>query len=103
MDGSTLRQSARASVSFLSRSLELDWDRPVPDMTWSVRKVVAHISEVLLWYSTDLSAGPTELSTMDLTVRPAADPAQLVATISTFSEVLAYVVDGAPPLSLIHI
>src|SRR5207342_1931506 len=54
MDGSNLRQSARASTSFLNSTVDLNWDQPIPEMTWSVREVVAHISEVLLWYSTDL-------------------------------------------------
>ena len=97
MDGSSLQQSARASTAFLSRTLELDWDSPIPDMTWSVREVVAHISEVLLWYSTDLSAEATELSTMDLKVRPADDPSDLLRTITAFSSMLGYVVDGVPP------
>jgi uncharacterized protein (TIGR03083 family) len=97
MDGSNLLQTARVSATFLNRALELDWDRPIPDMTWSVREVVAHISEVLLWYSTDLSAGNCELSTMDLKVRPTEPPDQLVQTLTAFSTTLALVVDGVPP------
>jgi uncharacterized protein (TIGR03083 family) len=97
MDGSNLRQSARASTSFLNSTVDLDWDRPIPEMTWSVREVVAHIAEVLLWYSTDLAAGPKELSTMELKVRPGDPPDQLIATITAFSETLAHVVDGVPP------
>ena len=97
MDGSGLLQSARASTAFLSRTLDMDWDRPIPDMTWSVREVVAHISEVLLWYSADLSADKTELSTMELKVRPTDDPAELLRTITVFSSMLGYVVDGVPP------
>ncbi len=97
MDGSNLLQSARASATFLASALDLDWDRPIPEMTWSVRRVVAHISEVLLWYSTDLSAGPSELSTMDVTVRPTEDPVLLIETITAFSTMLGHVVDGAPP------
>jgi len=97
VDGSSLQQSARASAAFLTRALELDWDRPIPDMTWSVREVVAHIPEVLLWYATDLSAGTTELSTMDLKIRPTDDPEQLVRTITAFSTVLGLVVDGTQP------
>jgi len=97
MDGSNLLQSARVSATFLHSTLDLDWDRPIPDMTWSVREVVAHISDVLLWYATDLSAGNLELSTMDLKVRPTDEPAELIRTITTFSTVLALVVDGVPP------
>jgi len=97
MDGSNLRQAARASTSFLTSAMELDWDRPIPEMTWSVREVVAHISDVLLWYSTDLSAGTGELSTMDLKVRATEPPERLIATLTAFSNTLAYVVDGVPP------
>ena len=77
--------------------MDLDWDRPIPEMTWSVREVVAHISDVLLWYSTDLSAGTGELSTMDLKVRPTEPPEQLIQTLTVFSSLLGYVVDGVPP------
>ena len=97
MDGSNLRQAARASTSFLTSVIDLDWDRPIPEMTWTVREVVAHISDVLLWYSTDLSAGTGELSTMDLKVRPTEPPERLIATLTAFSNTLAYVVDGVPP------
>src|SRR6478672_12116439 len=98
MDGSSnLWQSARSSASFLSSAADRDWDRPIPEMTWSVREVVAHISEVLLWYATDLSAGNRELSTMDLKVRSSDEPAELIRTITSFSSVLGHVVDGVDP------
>src|ERR1700712_5549587 len=97
MDGSNLLQSARSSAAFLTSAADLDWDRPIPDMTWSVREVVAHISEVLLWYATDLAAGNSELSTMELTVRPTDKPEQLIRTITAFSTTLALVVDGVAP------
>lgn len=96
MDGSNLRQSARASTSFLMSTSGLDWDKPIPGMTWSVREVVAHISEVLLWNAGNLSAGTAELSTLELAVRRSADPAQLIETITACSSLLGYVVDGVP-------
>src|SRR4029077_11060337 len=85
------------STLFLTSAQDLDWDQPIPEMTWSVREVVAHISEVLLWYSTDLSAGATELSTMDLKVRPSEDPERLIQTITAFGSTLGHVVDGVDP------
>jgi len=96
MDGSNLRQAARASTSFLMSTIDRDWDRQIPDMTWTVREVVAHVCDVLLWYSTDLAAGTAELNTMDLKVRPTEPPDQLIATLTAFSNTLAYVVDGVP-------
>ncbi len=97
MDGTSIRQATRSSATFLSRAADLDWGRAIPDMTWSVREVVAHIGEVLLWYATDLAAGPDELSTMDLRVRPGEEPAQLIRTVTVFGSVLAHVVDGVTP------
>ncbi|HEX4812128.1 MAG TPA: maleylpyruvate isomerase N-terminal domain-containing protein [Nonomuraea sp.] len=66
-------------------------------MDWTVAGVVAHISECLLWYSTDLVAGDRELSTMDMRVRSDSSPADLIATLNAFATVLARVIDGAPP------
>ncbi len=97
MDGTSIRQAARSSTTFLAGTVDLDWDRPIPEMTWSVREVVAHIGEVLLWYATDLAAGPTELSTMDLRVRPTDEPAELIRTLTVFGSVLGHVVDGVTP------
>ena len=97
MDGSNLRQSARASTSFLMTTVGLDWDRPIPAMTWSVREVVAHISEVLLWNAGNLSAGTKELPTLELNVLRSSEPEQLVETITACSSLLGHVVDGVPP------
>lgn len=97
VDGTTIGQAVRSSTAFLAGTLDLDWDRPIPEMTWSVREVVAHVGEVLLWYATDLAGGSRELSTMDLRVRPTEDPAQLVQTLTVFGAVLGHVVDGVTP------
>jgi len=97
MDGTSIRQATRSSTTFLAGAFDLDWDRPIPDLTWSVREVVAHVGEVLLWYATDLAGGPTELNTMDLRVPPAQDSEQLTATLTVFGSVLAHVVDGVTP------
>jgi hypothetical protein len=44
-----------------------------------------------------MAGGPRELSTMELRVRPAEEPAALIATLTTFASVLSYVVDGITP------
>ena len=97
VDGTSIGQAIRSSTAFLAGTVELDWDRPIPEMTWSVREVVAHVGDTLLWYAADLAGGPRELSTMDLRVRPTEEPAELIATLTVFGAVLAHVVDGVTP------
>ncbi len=97
MDGTSIRQAARSSTTFLGETIDLDWDARVPDLTWSVREVVAHIGDTLLWYAIDLAGGPDELSIVDLRVRPTEPPAQLVAGVGAIASVLAHVVDGVTP------
>lgn len=97
MDGSNLTQAARSSASFLTAASDRDWSAPIPEMDWTVSVAVAHISETLLWYVTDLSSGPVEVSTMDLKVRPESAPEALVDTVTAFTAALAFVVEGVPP------
>ena len=97
VDGSNLRQSARTCTTFLTSALDGSWDSPIPEMDWTVSQVVAHVAEVLLWYSFDLSAGPRELNPMDMTVRPTENPENLIATLTAGATLLGHVVDGIQP------
>jgi uncharacterized protein (TIGR03083 family) len=97
VDGSSLRQAARASAAFLTSVADRDWNVPIPDMTWSVTHVAAHMGEVVLWYATDLAGGPRELSTLEMKVREDAAHEELVESVTACATVLEYVVDAAPP------
>jgi uncharacterized protein (TIGR03083 family) len=97
VDGGTVLRAANECRAFLGGTLDRDWTRPIPDMDWTVAQAVAHIGESLLWYATDLAAGPRELSAMDLHVRPETTPADLVAVLGSYATVLARVIDGAAP------
>lgn len=98
MDGSVVLRTAEECGRFLHSISDQDWATvPIPGMDWTIARVVAHVSECLLWYSTDLVAGDRELSTMDMNVRPESDPADLIATLNSFALVLARVIDGTPP------
>jgi hypothetical protein len=66
-------------------------------MEWTVAQAVAHICDGLLWYATDFVAGPVELTTMDLAVRPTTPPPDLVRTLTMAAEVLARTLDGGAP------
>ncbi|WP_238412359.1 maleylpyruvate isomerase N-terminal domain-containing protein [Saccharothrix deserti] len=96
LDGRDVTEVARRCAAFLDGAVDADWTAVVPGMDWTVAKTVAHISDCLLWYSTDLLAGPSELSTADVAVRPDSSPADLVRTLRTFASVLAAVVEATP-------
>jgi hypothetical protein len=63
----------------------------------SVAEVVAHIGETLLWYAADLAARGPELAVMDARVTADASPQQLLTGLTAFAEVLAAVIEAAPP------
>ncbi len=97
MNGNDVRATAVVCRTFLAEAPESGFAAVSPPIGIPVRKVVAHVAEVLLWYATDLAAGESPLSTMRLTVRDDATPADLIHTVETFAGVLAAVVDATPP------
>jgi uncharacterized protein (TIGR03083 family) len=100
MDGSTVLRAAGECHGLLAAAVDRDWSARVPGMEWTVAETVSHVCTTLLWYSTDFCAGPSEVSTMDMRVRAESAPADLVATLRSFSTVLARVLDGAEPEAL---
>ena len=97
LDETTLRLAAEECSDFLDVSVGMDWLAPVPELTWTIAETVAHMAQALLWYSSDLAAGPRELSTMEVKVDPSSEPAELIRTIRTGSFVLAGVVATIEP------
>jgi hypothetical protein len=95
VDGGEVLGAAGECQTFLGGAVDRDWTRPIPDMEWTVAEAVAHVLEGLLWYATDLAAGPREQSIMELRVRPETPPPDLVAALGTYTMVLARVIDGA--------
>jgi hypothetical protein len=100
LDERDVTEVAERCASFLEGALDSDWTAVVPEMGWTVSKTVAHISDCMLWYSTDLLSGTSELSTADIAVRPDSSPADLVRTLRAFASVLAAVVARAAAADL---
>ncbi|PRX48351.1 uncharacterized protein (TIGR03083 family) [Prauserella shujinwangii] len=96
MDASALRRVGAVCSGFLAGHTGADWSAPVPDLDWTVREVVAHLGDTSLWYATDLAAGPPELSTAEVKVRPDSAPEDLVRTVSAHVALLAAVVEASP-------
>jgi hypothetical protein len=97
MDATDVRAAAKQCAHFLSAAVTADWSAPIPDMAWSVAQAVAHAAEGPLWYAFDLSAGATEVTTLDLRVKPESPPAQLIATLVAAAHMAASVIEGASP------
>ena len=66
-------------------------------MEWTVTEAVSHTTFALLWYAVDLSAGPSELSVLNMPAKPGATPADLVRAVRSYSRVLESVIEAAPP------
>ncbi|WP_433288506.1 maleylpyruvate isomerase N-terminal domain-containing protein [Pseudonocardia sp. CA-142604] len=96
MDATDLREAAAVCAAVLGETRGQDWSGPAGDLRMSVAETVAHVGDTLLWYAADAAAGPSELSTMDLRVRPETPPAGLLATVQAHAAVLAAVVTVTP-------
>jgi len=94
--GADVLAAARACHDALEPACARDWKVSVPDLDWTVARVVAHAADCCLWYAVDLAAGDTEHQPMELTVDPDAPPAEILGALDAFAGVLASVVDTAP-------
>lgn len=96
-DAVLVRQTAAECAGYLEGLVGADWSRRIPGMDWTVAQAVAHMSEALVWYAADLSAGSTELSVLELTVKHGSTHADLVRAIAAYSRMLASVLDASAP------
>ncbi|MFD7656551.1 maleylpyruvate isomerase N-terminal domain-containing protein [Actinosynnema sp. NPDC059797] len=96
MDAKDVTEVAAHCAAFLDGVAEADWTAVVPDLDRTVAQVVAHTCDSVLWYATDLAAGPVELSTAEVRVRPDSAPRDLVRTLETSASVLASVLAAVP-------
>lgn len=97
MNGGAVREAVAESSAVLRGRIASDWGTRIPEMEWTVGEAVAHIAEGLVWYATDLWAGAEELTTMTLSMRTDAAPADLVRSVEAFGAVTAAAIDAAAP------
>ncbi|GAY08540.1 maleylpyruvate isomerase N-terminal domain-containing protein [Pseudonocardia sp. N23] len=97
MDADDVRQAAAASRAVLEHAAGRDWSLPAHAVDMPVAGVVAHVGGTLLGFAADLAAGGAALTALETRLDPGASPAELVGGVVAGSEVLAAVVEAAPP------
>jgi hypothetical protein len=93
MDATDVLAAVEQCERYLAATVDADWSVRIPGMDWSV----AHAAEAPLWYAFDLSAGDTEVTTMELRIKPDSSPAELIKTLVTAAHVVAPVIAASPP------
>ncbi|MFF2543961.1 maleylpyruvate isomerase N-terminal domain-containing protein [Kitasatospora sp. NPDC058063] len=98
-NGDAVRTALEASLAVLApHTADRDWDLPAGLLEWSCRDTAAHIAHDLLAYAGQLAARPRDrYLPLDLTVRPEADPAQVLTVVTAAGQLLATALDAAPP------
>jgi len=95
MTGDDLRAAGAAVQELFARVP--DGAVPVPTLGTDAVGVAAHITSCLTWYATDLVAGADEATAFELVRQPDASLAEVLTQLRAATEVLARVVDAAPP------
>ncbi|MFE4396738.1 MULTISPECIES: maleylpyruvate isomerase N-terminal domain-containing protein [Streptomycetaceae] len=98
-NGDAVRTALHAALAVLApHTGNRDWDAPAGLLEWSCRDTAAHIAHDLLAYAGQLAARPRDrYLPLDLTVRPEADPAQVLTVVTAAGHLLATALDAAPP------
>ncbi|GAA2831202.1 maleylpyruvate isomerase N-terminal domain-containing protein [Kitasatospora sp. CM 4170] len=92
----------RAALDEVLRTLgphthDRDWSAPAGPLEWSCRETAVHIAHDLLAYAGQLAARPADrYLPLDLTVPPAAGPAEVLTVVTACARLLATALDAAP-------
>lgn len=91
-------QCALDSVVADLRRPGIDWAGTAGTLQWSRRDTAVHIAHVLIAYAGQVAAGPDDAYLpMDLTVRAAATPAQIVTIVEAAGTLLIRAIAAASP------
>ncbi|MEU9617356.1 GNAT family N-acetyltransferase, partial [Streptomyces sp. NPDC048209] len=84
MHGDPVREALEECLQVLApHARDRDWTVPAGPLEWSCRDTAAHIAHDLLAYAGQLAARPRDrYLPFDLTVRPEADPQQVLAVLT---------------------
>ncbi|MER6299624.1 maleylpyruvate isomerase N-terminal domain-containing protein [Kitasatospora sp. NPDC001539] len=97
MHGDPVREALEECLQVLApHARDRDWTVPAGPLEWSCRDTAAHIAHDLLAYAGQLAARPRDrYLPFDLTVRPEADPQQVLAVLTAAGQLLGHALDAS--------
>jgi uncharacterized protein (TIGR03083 family) len=85
-------------TGLLRPQVQRDWMVPAGPLDWTCRATAEHIAHDLLAYAAQLTGQPTGgYLPLDLTVRPAAGPAEVLAVVGACGGLLRAALENADP------
>jgi hypothetical protein len=92
-----LLEAGAVSRHALAPSIARDWSVQAGDLTWDVRRTVAHVCDALGWYAARLAAQSPRRLRFDFRAHPDASNAELLDVLEAAAATLTAVARAAPP------
>jgi Mycothiol maleylpyruvate isomerase N-terminal domain len=92
-----LLEATAVSHQALAPSIARDWSVQAGDLTWDVRRTVAHVCDALGWYAARLAAQSPRRLRFDFRAHPDASNAELLDVLEAAAATLTAVARAAPP------
>jgi hypothetical protein len=92
-----LLEAAAATHQTLAPFVARDWSVQAGDLTWDVRRTVAHVCDALGWYAAHLAMQSACRLRFDFRPHPRASNDQLLDVLTAAAATLAAVARAAPP------
>ncbi|MDI5971124.1 hypothetical protein POF50_017525 [Streptomyces sp. SL13] len=98
MDSRDVAAALAEATRTLAEHADRDWSVPAGTLEWDCRATAAHIAHDLLAYAGQVTAMPSDAYLpMDLTVRPAAAPRDVLRIVTAAAGLLIAALDAAGP------
>ena len=92
-----LLEAGAVSRHALAPSIARDWSVQAGDLTWDVRRTVAHVCDALGWYAAHLAAQSPRRLRFDFRAHSDASNAELLDVLEAAAATLTAVARAAPP------